>query len=172
MLSGIQTEEKHFVEDMGLFFEQTGMPRMAGRILGWLLISDPSHQSLGELADALMASKGSISTNTRLLIQIGLIERLILPGVRHDYFRIRPEAWHQTIRQSLDRVSVIRQLAERGLKLIKGRDSLTRQWLEDARSMYRFFEKEFPALLQRWEKEHYHSTHRQVKSGSVSEASK
>jgi len=27
-------EEKHFIEDMGLFFEESGHPRMAGRILG------------------------------------------------------------------------------------------------------------------------------------------
>ena len=29
-----QAEEKHFVEEVGIFFEQTGMPRIAGRILG------------------------------------------------------------------------------------------------------------------------------------------
>ena len=69
-----QVEEKHFVEEVGLFFEQSGMPRMAGRILGWLLISDPSHQTTSELAEVLLASKGSISTMTRLLIRIGLIE--------------------------------------------------------------------------------------------------
>ena len=34
-----QAEEKHFVEEVGIFFERTGMPRMAGRILGWLVIS-------------------------------------------------------------------------------------------------------------------------------------
>ena len=32
-------EERHFVEDFSLYFEQMGYPRMAGRILGWLLIS-------------------------------------------------------------------------------------------------------------------------------------
>lgn len=34
----LQIEEKHFMEDIGLFFEQMGLPRMAGRILGVLLI--------------------------------------------------------------------------------------------------------------------------------------
>jgi hypothetical protein len=28
-------EEKHFVEDISLYFEQMGLPRMAGRVLGW-----------------------------------------------------------------------------------------------------------------------------------------
>lgn len=147
------TEEKHFVEEVGLSFEQSGLPRMAGRILGWLLIADPPHQSTSELAEALMASRGSISTMTRLLIRIGLIERLSLPGVRHDYFRIQPGAWNQMIKQSKDHITASRQLAERGLELVKDKNPLTRQWLEEMRDMNAFFEREFPTLLERWEKE-------------------
>ncbi|MFC1931980.1 GbsR/MarR family transcriptional regulator, partial [Chloroflexota bacterium] len=64
-----QAEEKRFVEEVGILFEQTGMPRMAGRILGWLSVSDSPHQTTDQLTKALMASKGSISTMTRFLIR-------------------------------------------------------------------------------------------------------
>jgi len=148
-----QLEEKRFVEEVGLFFEQSGMPRMAGRILGWLLISDPPHQSTGELSEALLASKGSISTTTRLLIRIGLIERTSLPGQRHDYFRIKPNAWHQMVKESLVQVTTARQLAEQGLELLEGKVHINRQCLEEMHNMYAFFEREFPALLERWEQE-------------------
>jgi len=148
-----QNKEKGFLEEFGLFFEQSGMPRMAGRILGRLLLSDPPRQSLDELAEALMASKGSISTTTRLLIQIGLIERISLPGVRHDYFRIRPGAFRHALKQGIERVTIMRRLAERGLELLEGKASPTRQGLEEMRDMYAFFEREFPALLERWEQE-------------------
>jgi len=73
-----QAEVKRFVEEVGISFEDMSLPRMAGRILGWLFISDPPYQSIGELAEALMASKGSISTMTRLLTQLNLIERFSL----------------------------------------------------------------------------------------------
>ena len=148
-----QLEERRFIEDVGLVFEQFGLPRMAGRIVGRLLLSDPPQQSTNELADALQASKGSISTMTRLLIRVGLIERLSLPGVRHDYFRIRPGAPQHLLEQKAELVTVFRQLAERGLKLIEGKASLIRQGLEEMRDMYVFFEQEFPALLERWEQE-------------------
>jgi len=141
----------NFVEEVGLFFEQSGMPRMAGRILGWFLLSDPPHQSLDELVEALMASKGSISTTTHLLIQIGLIERISLPGVRRAYFRIRPGALQHSLKQSAERVTILRKLAERGLELLEGKDPLARQGLEEMRDMYAFFEREYPALLERWE---------------------
>jgi len=146
-----QTEEKRFVEEVGMFFEQSGLPRMAGRILGWLSISDPPHQSTDEVAEALMASKGSISTMTRLLIRIGLIERLSLPGQRHDYFRIKPGASHQLLKDNLDQVAVFRQLMEHGLELTEDKAHVNRQWLEEMRNMYVFFEQELPALYERWE---------------------
>jgi len=150
-----QPEEKQFVEEVGIVFEQTGLPRMAGRILGWLLLSDPLHQSTDELAEALMASKGSISTMTRFLIRIGLIERISLPGQRRDYFRLRPDAWRYMIRHGLeDEIKMFRQLAEHGLELLGDATSMTRKWLEEMRDKYAFFELEFPALLERWEQEH------------------
>ena len=148
-----QLEEKRFVEDVGLVFEQTGMARMAGRILGWLLISDPPHQTTSELAEVLLASKGSISTMTRLLIRIGLIERTSLPGERHDYFRLKPNAWHQMLKDSLVQVAAARQLAEHGLELLEGKAHVNRLSLEEMRNMYAFFEQELPVLLERWEQE-------------------
>ena len=146
-----QAEVKRFIEEVGICFEDMSLPRMAGRILGWLFISDPPYQSIGELAEALMASRGSISTMTRLLIQYNMIERFSLPGVRHDYFRIQPEGWHHLARQRGDQIKVMRQLCERALELIKGEAQGNREWLEEMRDMYAFFEREFPTLLERWE---------------------
>ena len=149
-----QTKDKLFAEEVGIVFEQTGMPRMSGRILGWLLISDPPHQSTEQITKALMASKGSISTMTRLLIQIGLIERLSLPGVRHDYFRLRSDAWQHMIGRGLtEEIKMVRQLAERGLELLGDKTPVTKNWLEEMRDVYTFLEHEFPTLLERWEKE-------------------
>ncbi len=143
--------EKHFVEEFGVTLEQTGLPRMAGRIIGWLLISDPPHQSSDQLREGLAASKGSISTMTRLLIQIGLIERVSLPGIRKDYFRIRPNAWQNMIRRGLeDEIKMVRRLAEKALELLADKPLLTRQWLEEMHNVYSFLEQELPALLERW----------------------
>ena len=47
-------DEKRLVEEFGIAFEQTRFPRMAGRIVGWLLISDPPYQSAEQLVDALI----------------------------------------------------------------------------------------------------------------------
>ena len=154
MNDNYQAKVQQFVEEVGTVFEQTGLPRMAGRIFGWLLISDPPHQSTDEITEALMASKGSISSMTRLLMQVGLIERFCLPGVRHNYFRLRADAWHHLIGHGLeDEIKMMRQLAEHGLELLVDRTPSTQKWLGEMRDIYAFLEQEFPTLMKRWEQE-------------------
>ena len=51
-----------------------------------------------------------------------------------------------------DEIKMFRELAERGLELVGGRNSRGRQWLEKMRDSYAFLEQEFPALMERWEK--------------------
>jgi DNA-binding transcriptional regulator GbsR (MarR family) len=146
-------EQQQFIEEVGLLFEQDGFPRMSGRIFGWLLISNPPYQSPGELAEVLQASKASISTMTRLLIQIGVIERLSLPGQRRDYFQIKPNVWSDLTRKRLTQITAFRQVAERGLKLLEGRNPQLLQQLEEMRDLHAFFERELPLMIERWEQQ-------------------
>ncbi|MBF2002871.1 MAG: MarR family transcriptional regulator [Synechococcales cyanobacterium C42_A2020_086] len=157
-------EQTHFVEEVGLMFELVGLPRMSGRIFGWLLLSNPPYQSHSELAEVLQASKGSISTMTRLLIQIGLIERVSLPGERRDYFQIKPNAWSQLTKQRMAQIATFRQLAERGLDLLKDASPRQRQRLQEMRDIHAFWERELPLLDERWEQEQKQSASQQFLS--------
>lgn len=148
-----QSKQAHFVEEVGLMFESVGLPRMAGRIFGWLLVSDPPQQSHNELAEMLQASKGSISTMTRLLIQLSLIERISLPGDRRDYFQIKPHAWSQMTQQRLAQITAFRELAERGLLLMEDDAPHLQHRLQEMRDFHAFWERELPLINERWEQE-------------------
>jgi DNA-binding transcriptional regulator GbsR (MarR family) len=147
------SEKKHFIEDVGLLFEESGMPRMTGRIVGWLLICNPPHQSLPELAEILQASKASISTMTRLLIQMGLIERVGLPGHRRDHYRLKPDAFYSIFQHNLEEIKSGLQLAERAMTLVGNQPAELKHRVRQVHELYAFFDREYPALLERWEKE-------------------
>ena len=51
------SEEAVFVDRLGLFMEMLGGSRTMGRVYGWLLISDPSQQSLTGLAQTLSSAR-------------------------------------------------------------------------------------------------------------------
>ena len=142
------------VEEWGLLFEQSGLPRMAGRVLGWLLVCDPPEQTAAQLLDALSASKGSISTMTRLLERFGVIERVGLPGDRRTYFRVAPGAFTTMMEDKLRYVAAWRQLADRGLALLAKSPPTRARRLHGVHDFYAFLEREFPALIRRWRREH------------------
>lgn len=83
----MESETQAVIERMALFFERDGLPRIAGRVLGYLLLS-PEPRSLDDLADALQVSKSSASTDARRLERMGTVERVTIPGDRRDYYRI------------------------------------------------------------------------------------
>ena len=146
-------DTQHFVEEVGLFFEQVGLPRMPGKILGWLLIADPPQQSMPDLVDALQASKSSISTSTRLLIQGNLVQRISLPGKRRDYYQIQDNVWITAMNQRNQFVTAFRELAERGLLLLADEPEERQVRLKQMRDFYAFFEREMPKLLEKWDAE-------------------
>ena len=84
---------RQLAEQLGLGFEAFGMPRMAGRILGWVLLSDDEEVALEDLARELGVSKASVSHGTRLLLQMGLLRRVARPGTRRAYFGISEDPW-------------------------------------------------------------------------------
>jgi hypothetical protein len=58
------------------------------------------------------------------------------------------------VRHSINELSALRQLTERGLELMKKRDSEIKKGLQEARDLFSFLEREYPLLIERWEKEH------------------
>jgi len=142
-----------FVEEIGLVFDRLGHPRMLGRILGWLMVCDPPQQSSTDLARALAASKGTISTMTRQLVKLGLLQRAALPGDRKLYFQLQPRAMTGMFRQELAALTALRAATERGQRLLEGQPPELGARLHEVHHFCSFMERELPALLRRWESE-------------------
>ena len=98
----MDTATSQFTDRMGLLFEAEGRPRIAGRIFGYLLLSDDP-RSLDQLADSLRVSKASASTNARLLADQGVLERVCRPADRHDYYHVAPDLFARTMAERMRR---------------------------------------------------------------------
>jgi len=150
----LSPEAEQFIEDMGIRYEEEGFPPMAGRLAGWLLICDPPHQTAGELAEVLGASPGSISNMTRLLIQCGMVERIGVPGQRLASFGIKTGAAAEVMSTYLEKTRAMRELLERGLRIVRNKGESVQTRLRDQRDFHVFIERELPPLLEKWRREH------------------
>lgn len=142
--------ETHFVEHAGLVLERFGLPRTAGRMVGFLLLAEPAHQSSRQLAEGLGVSKGSISTATRLLLASGSIERVGVAGAREDYFRLSEAGRDELLTDQIRRIGEVRALLEEGLELAATRGQAVQDRMAEAHAFYSFIERELPGVLERW----------------------
>ncbi len=147
-------EETHFIEDIGLYFERLGLPRMAGRILGVLLISDPPAQSITEIVEKLNASKSSISIMARLLVEAGLIEKVPSPMPRRDYFKFKTGGWILYMQQWFELMSGLHKITERGISLLNDKPADLKNRLMEAHDLFSYLEEHFPSLLEKLRKGH------------------
>ncbi len=153
MKKAMPLEAREWIEQLSILLERDGLPRMAGRIFGWLLLCDPPEQSMEELAAAVQGSKASMSTMTRLLVNAALVEKVRLPGARRDAFRIRPGQWRQLWRSRMQLVDEATRLTGRGLALLEGRPPWVRARLEDLYYQYKFIGERLPGLLEQLDRE-------------------
>ena len=138
--------EREFVEAMGRHFEAEGVPRIGGRIFGFLLLRE-TPCSLDDIVEQLEVSKASASTNARLLEQWALIQRTGVPGDRRDYYQADADQT-RTLEFRLTRVRELGNLF-RQASAIAPADSVKRRLA----SMARFNDEAIAALeplLARW----------------------
>lgn len=109
-------QESRFVERSGLIAEREGFSRIAGRIFGLLLLS-PTELSLEEIAERLMVSRASVSTEARRLQDHGIVERTSRPGDRKDYYHIAPHHYVRSLEQRFQTMSDFVALLDEGRRM-------------------------------------------------------
>ncbi len=117
---------RDFIESMGRQFEEDGAPRIAGRLFGFLMLQeDPC--SLDDVAEQLQVSKGSASSNARLLEQLGIAERVTRAGDRRDYYQISPDIGERTLERALQGLDRMLGRLRRGADAVGGRSETIRR---------------------------------------------
>lgn len=112
--SSLRPEVVQYIDEVGRFYATRGVPRIGGRILGLLLITNEPY-SAEQLASTLQVSRSSISMNIRHLVANGLTEQIGQLGDRVDYYIFSQQAWERAIHERTQSLQSLRALAEKGL---------------------------------------------------------
>jgi DNA-binding transcriptional regulator GbsR (MarR family) len=81
-----------FISSWGAFGTHWGINRTMAQIHALLLISpDPITQD--EIMEELNISRGNVNMNTRDLIDWGLVDRVLIPGERKEFFTAEKDIW-------------------------------------------------------------------------------
>jgi len=102
------------VEDFGKAYNNWGLSKLKGRIVGLLLFNQGS-LSLDDIANELHVTKGSVSTVARQLEEVGLIRKVWVKGDRKDYYEIVSDVFSTT--------------SEHNLKLLKDNQLIAQKYM-------------------------------------------
>ncbi len=152
----------HFSDRMGQIFESEGEQRTAGRMFGFLLVSE-GVVSLNHLAEALGVSKASASTNARALAQMGILERVSRPGDRHDYYRVTLDLFSRTMTRRLQRWERFTEAVRDARRTIPSQSPAVRARLKAYETGWTYMMEAIGHALEKWNRA---PQRRQVASGS------
>ncbi|WP_456476268.1 GbsR/MarR family transcriptional regulator [Oceanithermus sp.] len=142
---------RRLAEHLGLVLEAIGVPRMAGRVLGWMLLAEEEEVSLEELTRALDVSKASISHATRLLEQLGVLERVARPGTRQAYFRLSDDPWGAMLVMERRLSEGFVQFAERAGRELP-EHPLRHARLAEMREAFELYLEMLAGFIERWKR--------------------
>jgi DNA-binding transcriptional regulator GbsR (MarR family) len=144
----MQTNEQElmaFVEKLGHFFGvESRMPRSVARILAFLLVCRPAHQSAKQIAERLKLSTGAVNGAVNILQQIGLVKRVSFSGDRQYYYEADPDGWRQVMRMRLQTLPRGIALAKEGMQF-----SDKNPRLQAMHDIYAIFESELETFIER-----------------------
>src|SRR5829696_1043608 len=108
-----------YADHMGRFYaSRYAFPPMVGRLIGYLAVCDPPEQSIGELADALLASRTAITNAVKSLETMRLIRRTRPAGERMDRARLDPSS-PQAMGLDTTEYEEMRELVREGLEVVR-----------------------------------------------------
>ena len=141
--------ELTFADHMGRFYARRySFPPMVGRLLGYLAVCDPPDPTIGELAEALLASRSAIAGAVKTLETIHVVQRSRVAGERMDRVRITAE---QSMQMDVSEYEEMRELAREGLEVLGDAPPERRAALLEMSAFAGFLVEELPKLKLEWE---------------------
>lgn len=125
----LSEDQKNFIDRLGFYYESHGIPKIGGRILGYIILRD-SPISAENLSTALDISRASVSTNLRLLINYGLIEKTAVQRGRTDYYVMAESAWENALTTRMNGFSTLMNILDSGPNIDNSSAKEMREWCQ------------------------------------------
>jgi DNA-binding transcriptional regulator GbsR (MarR family) len=139
-----------FADHMGRFYARRfAFPPMVGRLIGYLAVCEPPEQSIGDLADALLASRSAITNAVKSLETLRLVRRTRVAGERMDRVRLDPTS-PQAMGLDTTEYEEMRELVREGLDVVRDAPAERRALLVEWSEFADFVIEQIERMKQEW----------------------
>ncbi|GCB52019.1 hypothetical protein [Streptomyces sp. NL15-2K] len=147
-LPGLTDAERIIVNGVADYYWQNdGMPHERGRVIGWLIISDPIEQTTAELMARLGTTREAIDRVADQLVPAHVVLRRDVPGTDEYALFMNNESWPNAVLDVFANIPEFDRILRDAQDTLKDEDPERRQRLDRTQHLFGFIAKEVPELL-------------------------
>jgi DNA-binding transcriptional regulator GbsR (MarR family) len=142
--------KQQFIQSWGVFGSNWGINRTMAQIHALLLIA-PEPLNADEIMEELQISRGNANMNVRELMNWGIVDKVLKPGDRKEYFSAEKDIWKVAMRIMKERKKreldpIIKTMEE--IKDVDGgkKDAETKAFLDTVSQIQKFAKQADGAL--------------------------
>jgi DNA-binding transcriptional regulator GbsR (MarR family) len=140
---------RHFIERFALRLIDAGMPPMPARVWTAALAAETETVTPSDFAAVLGVSPAAVSGAVRYLQQIGLLERVAVPGSRRQHYSSPVHLWYDTFVAREQEMASYAAIIDDGIKAV-GAATPAGERLAELGEFFAFIGHELPRLVDQW----------------------
>jgi DNA-binding transcriptional regulator GbsR (MarR family) len=142
---------KELVEKIGVAMEKGGLQPAVGRVLGYLMVSDPPYKTFDEIQGYLGISKSAVSNALNSLMSREIVDYITLPGERKRHFQLAQTGMISQMKKKIGLHSALPELLRTVVQARSNKYPEFNKSLLETSDFLSFMEKEINAAIDKWE---------------------
>lgn len=132
------------------YMQQAGWPPIMGRTMAWLMVCEPEEQTAAQIAEAVHASRASLTTTLRLLTEARMVQTVTRAGERAAYYRLTEGAWSAMLKRRLESMTSFVDITSGGLRLFPDGGPRAAR-MREAHRLFQWLNSEAEPMWKRWD---------------------
>lgn len=137
--------EKPFLEKLGSFYGELGLPEGIGKLFGLLLTAERP-LTLDEMAVRLNEPVNKLEATLKALCSMGMVD------TQDDRYAFSPNAWENRFQLGLKWIPELRQILRETLADTPAENTSARINLQSTIDYFDFVEQELKGMMMRWDR--------------------
>jgi hypothetical protein len=142
--------QRGFVEEIAeYYFRNDGMPHERGRVIGWLIISEPHEQSASAICDRLGVARSDVDWVSRQLVPAKVLSRRDA-GSGEYHLTMGDSAWVDRMEEVFGKIPAFHEILQEGATLLAGAPEGRARRVVNMERFFGYLATEIPQVFDRY----------------------
>jgi hypothetical protein len=171
-LSRLTEAEKTVVAGVADYYWQNdGMPKDRGSVIGYLIVCDPAEQSFAQICDTLSVGREAVERVCDQLVPANVIIRKADPAIGDDTVYLSADSWPNAVKHVFANIPEFHEILTDGIEVLADAAPERRERIERVERLFGYLSAEIPSVLDNYAKQDGYTSQEYYKPENAAERS-